>query len=531
MRGTASYPTNGNPGSATAAVQSLTIAYNAATQSYTVTSGSSSQTFGPSNIDAATSNSQITVYTRTSGSLTESLTLTKPGTSGSLTYQYVGAGYYQRTTQGSSTISATIDAFVYGIPTSDATVRRTGAARYAVDLMGVIAYTDQPVSLLGNGQVDIDFETFKILTNGSYTEVNSNRQTTGTGGWNGTATMASNTNFFNGTVLISSINAALNGLFYGPNSEELGATISGNGSGGYAIVATLLGRKSQELTTAATNTNLVTLSKSTGFLGSATGQRWSVDGSGAYQGTTYNGRTTNISWNADTQTYTVTSDTPTLNSPGALSFNFSPSTADAGQSDGKFRAFTTTSGSTTGTVKLYRPAGSNSELQLTHTGLGTLLTSNGTERTQTWFIYGLPTNAGGTYAAATGSATYSGKVYGTATGSLPSGGVGQLSGDASLSVNFTGNTLTGSMSPIATFAGGSTVNLGTYNFINGTLNSGAPNGFQASIQGPGNDTGWLGGWFFGNLYPEFGATFHVDTYATPSANEYTLDGAIVGTKN
>ena len=153
------------------------------------------------------------------------------------------------------------------------------------------------------------------------------------------------------------------------------------------------------------------------------------------------------------------------------------------------------------------------------------------ERTQSWFIYGLPSNAGGNYAVPTGSATYAGKVYGTATGSLASGGVGQLSGDASLSVNFTANTLTGSMSPLATFGNGSTLNLGTYAFQSGTLNSGQPNGFGAFIQGPGDDTGNLSGYFFGHGYTEFGATFSVDTFATPSANEYSLVGAIVGKKN
>jgi hypothetical protein len=532
--GTASYPTNGNPGGGSASSSVLTIGYDSTTQGYTVSSGGRTQTFLPSDIDAASSNSQITVYTRGSGSFTESLTLTKPGTSGSLTYQYVGTGYYQRTTTTSSTISATIDAFVYGVPTPDATVRRTGAARYDVDILGIYAFTDQPVSIRGTGTIDIDFETFRIITNGGYTEFSTTTGAqTGIGNFQGTATLSPTTNLFSGPVRVSAINATMNGLLYGPNSTEVGATISGTDAlSGVAVVATLLGRKSQELVTQATNTDLVNLKKSTQFISNSQGARFALDSGGAYTGTTFRGNS-NISYDADTQTYTVSSSTPSFTSgPGLYSQTFAPADADAGQTDGQFRAFTKTANGETSTLKLYKPAGSNSDIQLTHTGLGVLKTSKTGERTETWFIYGLPSNAGGTYAAATGSATYTGKVFGTAQASLASGGVGQLSGTATLSVNFAGTgSLTGQMNPIATFADNSTLTLGTYLFTLGSLNSGAPNGWQASIDGPGDDTGSIAGYFFGNLYPEFGASFFVDTFATPAANEYSLTGAIIGKKD
>jgi hypothetical protein len=531
--GFANYPTNGNPGSATATTTALTISYNATNQSYSVISGTRSQTFLPSDLDAASSSAQLKVFKKVNGNVTDTLSLTQPGTAGSLTYQYVGAGYFQRTTQGASTISATIDAFVYGVPTTDATVRRTGAARYAVDIIGVYAFTDQPVSMRGTGTIDVDFETFKIIVAGSYQEIAASGAITGSGGINGSnLVMSSNTNFFNGQVTVGTIASILNGQFFGPNSEEVGAAISGTDPlNGIAVVATLLGRKSQELTTAKTNTDLVNLTKSTGFITNAQGARFALDSGGAYAGTTFRGNA-NISYNADTQTYTVSSTTPTFTGgPGAYSQSFAPADADASQTDGQFRAFTRTVNGETSTLKLYKPAGSNSDIQLTHTGLGVLKTSKTGERTETWFIYGLPFNAGGTFAAATGSATYTGKVFGTAQGSLASGGVGSLSGAASLSVNFTAGTLSGQMTPTATFADNSTLALGTYLFTAGQLNSGAPNGWQASIDGPGDDSGSIAGYFFGNGYTEFGGSFFVDTFATPAANEYSLTGAIVGKKD
>lgn len=54
---------------------------------------------------------------------------------------------------------------------------------------------------------------------------------------------------------------------------------------------------------------------------------------------------------------------------------------------------------------------------------------------------------------------------------------------------------------------------------------------SAAIAGPGDDTGYLNGWFTGNGATEFGAAFTVDTFATPAQVEYTLKGAIVGKKD
>jgi len=83
----ASFPTGGAAATVQSAPSTVTLNYDAATRGYTLAVDGRMQTFLPSQIDAAQSNAAITVYVRTNGDTTESLTLTKPGTSGRLTYQ------------------------------------------------------------------------------------------------------------------------------------------------------------------------------------------------------------------------------------------------------------------------------------------------------------------------------------------------------------------------------------------------------------------------------------------------------------
>ena len=98
--GTASYPTSGASGTATSANATVSVVYDAASRTYTITNGARSQSFAQGDIDLPSTTSRITVFKKTSGTTTDTLTLTKPGTSGILIYRYVGGGYWQRTVTG-----------------------------------------------------------------------------------------------------------------------------------------------------------------------------------------------------------------------------------------------------------------------------------------------------------------------------------------------------------------------------------------------------------------------------------------------
>src|SRR5690606_23608522 len=71
VRGSASYPTNGNPGSSSAGSATLSITYNASANTYQVSSGGTQQTFGSGDIEQSLSNSQGTTYVSQTGSTTK----------------------------------------------------------------------------------------------------------------------------------------------------------------------------------------------------------------------------------------------------------------------------------------------------------------------------------------------------------------------------------------------------------------------------------------------------------------------------
>ncbi|MFC0203425.1 hypothetical protein [Novosphingobium soli] len=217
-----------------------TIAYNAANQSYTITVGGGSQTFAPANSDAAQSTAQVTVYVKKNGSTTDSLTLTKPGTSGYFTYRYVGSAFWQRTVDGSSTISGSFDAIAYGVETSDAAVPRTGRADYAVALLGVETTPSDVFAITGTGITQVDFASGSLITHGTAEGVYS------TASFSSEARLSGTTNTFSGDfrfVDFRWFNGTLSGRLYGPAGEELGATVAATDSSGMAMVGAITGRQ------------------------------------------------------------------------------------------------------------------------------------------------------------------------------------------------------------------------------------------------------------------------------------------------
>ena len=227
--GNVNYPKTDEYGTATSGPSTLTISYDAPSSRYTVSTTGRSQTFTSSNIDTALSNAQIAVYKKVNGKVTDTLTLTKPGTSGALTYKYVGAGFWQQTTDGSTAVSGTLDSFTYGVKTPDASVPRTGNASYSIDLLGTMAWGDTLMALRGNGTMTVDFAASNLNFTGNYYETNAN--TGGTNGPNqfgGAANLSTSANALSGKLFLHNgftppMVADLTGRFYGPGAEEVGA--------------------------------------------------------------------------------------------------------------------------------------------------------------------------------------------------------------------------------------------------------------------------------------------------------------------
>ncbi|WP_265104522.1 transferrin-binding protein-like solute binding protein [Sphingopyxis yananensis] len=238
--GSASFPKSGAKPTISAAQSAAKIAYNASNQSYTISAGGRSQTFAPSNIDAAQSTAQVTVYVKKNGSTTEALTLTKPGTSGLFTYRYVGSALWQRTVEGSSTISGNFDAIAYGVETPDAAVPRTGRADYAVALVGVETTPSGVFAVAGSGTTQVDFSTGAMITHGTAEGVYNNAS------FSSEAWLSSSGNAFSGNFRFNdfqSFNGTLDGRLYGPQGEELGASFAAKDGTGMAMVGTITGRQ------------------------------------------------------------------------------------------------------------------------------------------------------------------------------------------------------------------------------------------------------------------------------------------------
>jgi C-lobe and N-lobe beta barrels of Tf-binding protein B len=246
--GIANFPKTGTGQTATAAPSTATVSYDLATRGYTITVGSRSQTFRPTDIDIAQSNAGVTVYPRRNGTTTDSLTLTKPGTSGRFTYEYVGGGYWQQTIDGATAVSGSLDAFAYGIKTPDAAVPRTGQAVYAVDLLGATTLTNDVVGITGEGNVIVNFGGGNIIVRGSIVGTPQLPSMS----FSGSATLSATANNFTGPISISSPLGPLqtgtwNGRFYGPAAQEVGGAFGvSNGVGG-ATTGTIIGRRNTAL--------------------------------------------------------------------------------------------------------------------------------------------------------------------------------------------------------------------------------------------------------------------------------------------
>lgn len=546
VTGSASYPKPPAPGTTSASGVALTVIYDAPSRTYTIADPSRSQSFAAATRDAATSTAQQDVFKIVNGDVTDTLALTKAATSGRLTYQYVGSGFWQRTTDNAAATSAFIDAFTYGVETTDIAMRRTGAARFNVDLLGVTALADQPARLEGTGTLEADFETFQITTNIATTEFPT------TGGSNpgpvfqGTATIGAAVNSFNGRFNMGPFqNGTWAGRFYGPDTKEVGATFFARDAGNnLSTVGTITGRHTADIASKATNKNLVNLTKDTFFVNSGAFVGYSREagtnklvfypniGGGANANSFIS-----LNYKAATQTYTYGSEASIFNPVTGVGgeFNFGPAQLSAALSDSRFSTYQVVINGVTTTLKLYKPAGSNSELQLSYTGFGHFTNigapSGGNEAGfERFFVYRLPDSLGGAVGVPrTGSANYGAKIHGVATEGTDTF-AHSLSGDASFAFNFANQNFTGSMSPVGTNRDtGATRNWGDYTY-SGTI-FGFTNQFDGRIVQGTTDVGGLFGWLTGPTADELGANFVVGPLNVGQiGNQWILRGVLIGKK-
>ncbi|BCA60443.1 transferrin-binding protein-like solute binding protein [Sphingomonas sp. HMP6] len=454
------------------------MAYDAIARSYTVSVAGRTQTFSSKSAESATT----VQYDVANGATTDSLTLTKPGTTGTLTYQYVGGGFWQRQVSGSSSVSGSFDAFTYGVTTPSTGMPRTGAAVYDIALIGTLAtaFRLEPIALAGSGAMTADFATGMASLSGPISGINTvSGITEFRSGFAGGGSIGTGNGAFAGTFTffgMSGMIGELNGRFYGPSANEFGAvfttragsSVGVSGPGGDVAVGAIIGRQgalggSTRLDTltapqtfSSNNVAYAAYVRNTAtqlpaeYVSVTQGAPFSVTYTPATRGLELNGNGQRIDASLDGRSFSRVETNLT-------NLNFSQSDIVAAESNSRFTVYQKTDGARTLRLLAYAPGAGNGELALSYASFldlqirDTSVAAGKELATRVYLPYGALTPA--TQMPRVGAATYNGNVYATATpvsGGSPfsdrvATSIYDVTGTVNFTANFVDNSLRGGM--------------------------------------------------------------------------------------
>lgn len=538
-----------------ASESTLSVRYDAASGGYTVThtdpatQQSRSQSFAPSSRDAAQSSASLDVYARTTGTTQESLALTRPGTSGPLTYRYVGGGVWQRVTTSGERADFSFDAFAYGVETAAADTPRTGAATFDVALIGALGSKSRlnPIALSGAGVLTTDFAGGTVTVTGTIIGTDTDiLQTAFSNRFDGSGRIGSGTNGFTGSfefVGASRVSGSMSGRFFGPAAEEVGASFSANDSFGDAAVGTIIGRRGS----IAGATPLADLSGATSF--DAPGAFLTYDrdpatkqliasplGTGGSLGRdmSYNGLES-VRYTPATKAFALTVREPTLLRGRGLDLSglsFDQSNIVAAKSDARRTVYEKTINGRTLQLTSYTPGPANPELALTYASFVKLEmvypVAAGRDRAfEAYFPYGVETPA--SQMPRLGTASYAGRLVGVAgsqhdftpnwSGPRPVD-LFDLTGTAAFTADFGMRSLTATLNPVGTNrTTGATRDFGSltasYGILSDSNRLGSPD--------------YIAGAFFGPAANE--VAVHFQLVSQPGSDGYVLTGVAFGKRN
>lgn len=542
------------PGAASlvAGPSTLTISYNQSNNAYTIQTQGRTQTFSPGDKDASKSTAEQTTFKKTSGSTTDLLTLTNPGTSGRFLYKYVGAGFWQRSVQSSSSVAGSFDSFTYGVATPSSAVPTTGNASYDFDVIGVLAPASgaAPYGMGGNGTMTVDFAAGQLVGSGNVSLVDSLTGQTiefGTAiSLNGSITSSKT---LSGSFVYdpngSRYVGGLAGRFYGPAADEFGASVWGtaqNQAFPGALSAALIGRKG----TSGPGSNLSLLSLSSDqtfyakgahiliYVDPATGK---VINSSVQEVSQFTGAGSigpQLDYKASTNTWTITDNYQGSNGTGS----YGPSQQLASQSDARFTEYRSVSGANTSVFRLYKPGSGNPEVALTYASYGIWdqlqnPASDGLNHNfRTYFTYGIQSTA----FPRSGTAAYSGLIAGQAGSTIRDSDPYDVTGNFAFTFDFGADNISGSFNPVLkNLSSGATTNL-AYSLVNtrGPLAGGQ--GFDGYLlrsgADPSNVTGAFKGLFFGPATNEIAGTWVIREAEPNTVGQYfNMTGVFFGKKN
>ena len=428
----------------------LSVRYDAANKSYTVITGGREVRFDEA--DKTASDNYDTQYTKSEAGGRDYLTLVKTPYSGTAPTKYVGLGYLQRTAINGDRQSLDFTPFTYGLPTAASAVPKTGTAAFRIDVFGAVsAPGSEPRAFQGPGSFSVDFSS-SVFSAQSYLqefELLSGDSVLG-GGIELTASgKLSSTGAFYGNALyqgwFGSAGGTLNGRFYGPTAEEIGASFWANSGNGISVAGAFTGQRDSSLTPA--NLTLTNLTRPQLFF--------------AQYG---NGLVGQLNYQ-NSETFSLSP--PTSDLYGGQ-FTSADKVASADPNFVRYRkTFSSAYDSQEVVLDLYRPGNANSQLKLTYASFGhwstTVPYGTGRQPVDLYFAYGLETPAR-LLSGRTGSGRYQGVVYGT--GSTGSEGLRySVEGTALFNVDFSAQSLNGALTMTGKPLGsGSNIDFGAFDF-------------------------------------------------------------------
>ena len=220
-----------------------TVKYDATTHSYIVRDTgnvSATSSFGPGNVVAGESNASYTVYRKTGGGSTETLTLLNPGaTNPTIQLSYVSFGHWRKITPGGGNFGDTAQSdtyFVYGFKTPKGSMPVTGTATYTTLLDGTYTDPDRSYDIDGAGTLTANFASNTLGFSASATATPASGPGFHFGTINGTGTIKSSASSFTASGNNGTYGMSVAGYFFGPAANEVGGVFQiggprGNGNG------------------------------------------------------------------------------------------------------------------------------------------------------------------------------------------------------------------------------------------------------------------------------------------------------------
>jgi hypothetical protein len=215
-----------------------TVKYNAATQTYTARDTgdvNATSAFGPA--QRTSTNADFNTYSKAASGVTQTLTVSNPGSTPSAGVQltYVQYGHWRTVKPGGGNFGNTAQNdtyFVFGPKTAKADMPVSGSATYNTYIDGTYIDKNRSYDVDGTGTLTANFGASGGTLSFGAAMTGSGGPGINFGTVNGTGSIATSSSSFSATGSNGTYSMNLAGYFFGPAAHDLGAVFQLKGPGG-----------------------------------------------------------------------------------------------------------------------------------------------------------------------------------------------------------------------------------------------------------------------------------------------------------